>query len=235
MLKIDLHIHTADDPIDRIPHTALDVIDRASALAYDALAITLHDRQCDLRDLRDYARGRGLVLIPGVERTIAGKHVLLLNFPAAAESIEGFDELGRLKRAHPEGLVVAAHPFYPHPSCLRGLMHVHADLFDAVEINAFYTRAVDFNRAAARWARARGRPLVGNSDTHRLSIFGTTYSLVDAAHDASAICAAIRRGDVHVRTRPLSAIEAATYFATINLGGRRRDVRAALVSEASRG
>lgn len=235
MLKVDFHLHTADDPVDRIPHTALDLIDRASALGFDALAITLHDRQCDLRHLVEYACDRGLVLIPGVERTLAGKHVLLVNFPVAAASVESFEDLARLKRAHPQGLVIAAHPFYPHPSCLRRLMDVHGDLFDAVEVNAFYTRAFDFNRAAVRWARSRGRPVVGNSDAHRLSIFGATYSLVDADRDATGICDAVRRGQVSVRTRPLSPLEAGTYFAQMSMGGGRRGVRATVVAEASQG
>ena len=43
MLKVDLHIHTSDDPVDRIPHTTTDLIDRAAQLGYDAVAITLHD------------------------------------------------------------------------------------------------------------------------------------------------------------------------------------------------
>jgi predicted metal-dependent phosphoesterase TrpH len=119
VLKVELHTHTADDPLDRIPYTATQLIDRAARLGYDALAITLHDRQLDLGPLRDYAAERHLVLIPGIERTIRGKHVLLLNFSAAAEQVQSFDDVRRLKAREP-GLVIAPHPFFPHPSCLRG-------------------------------------------------------------------------------------------------------------------
>jgi len=76
MLKVELHTHTADDPVDRIPHTTVELIDRAAALGYDALAITLHERQLDLQRFAPYAAELGLVLIPGVERTIEGRHVL---------------------------------------------------------------------------------------------------------------------------------------------------------------
>ena len=55
MLKVELHAHTADDPIDRIPYSTLDLIDRAVALGYDALAITLHERQLDLARFAPYA------------------------------------------------------------------------------------------------------------------------------------------------------------------------------------
>ena len=55
VLKVELHSHTADDPHDRIPYSAEQLIDRAAALGYDALAITLHDRQLDLARLAPYA------------------------------------------------------------------------------------------------------------------------------------------------------------------------------------
>ena len=75
MLKVDLHLHTDDDPTDLIRHTGKELVDRAAALGLSALAITLHDRQLRDEALADYARERGVVLIPGVERTIGGKHV----------------------------------------------------------------------------------------------------------------------------------------------------------------
>ena len=68
MLKVELHSHTSDDPVDRIPYSAFQLIDRAATLGYDALAITLHERRLDPRHLASYAADRGLVLIPGIER-----------------------------------------------------------------------------------------------------------------------------------------------------------------------
>ncbi len=56
MLKVELHSHTSDDPHDRIPYSAEQLIDRAAALGYDALAITLHDKQLDLRAWRPTPR-----------------------------------------------------------------------------------------------------------------------------------------------------------------------------------
>lgn len=220
MLKVDLHTHTSDDPADFIPYTRFDLVDRAAELGFHALAITLHDKQCDLKDLSAYARDRGILPIPGVERTLEGRHVLLLNFPAVAESVETFEDVARLK-ARFRGLVVAPHPFYPLSSCLRGLMDLHADLFDAVELNACYTARLDFNRAAIRWARAHGKPVVANSDVHRLRVLGRSFSLVDAEPDADAICSAIRAGRVQIQTRPLSSLEAATYFTEVVLSTLR--------------
>lgn len=207
MLKVELHTHTSDDPVDRVAHSSKDLVDRAAALGYDALAITLHERQLDLSRLAPYAADRGVTLIPGIERTVEGRHVLLLNFSAATEDVETFEDLAHL-RARERGLVVAPHPFFPAPSCLRGALDRHADLFDAVEWNAMFTPAVNFNRRAARWAARHGKPMVGNGDVHRLYQLGSCYSLVDAARDAGDICEAIRAGRVEVRAEPLSLARA---------------------------
>ena len=203
MLKVELHAHSADDPLDAIPHTTTELIDRAAAMGYQALAVTLHDRQLDVRPLTSYAAERGVTLVPGIERTIQGKHVLLLNFRRGADEVTTFDDLARLKQRE-AGLVIAPHPFFPTSSCLRALMDRHADLFDAVEYNAMFTSSLNFNTTAERWARAHDKPMVGNGDIHRLRQLGTTYSQVDAEPDADAICAAVRAGRVQVEARPRS-------------------------------
>lgn len=215
MLKVELHTHTSDDPTDYIGHTARQLIDRASGLGYDALAITLHDKQLDIEPLRKYAAERQLVLLSGVERTVGGKHVLLINFSDRSERVDSFGDIGVLKRDEPCGLVVAPHPFFPTGSCLGNVMDRHSELFDAVEVNAMYSRLVNFNRAGERWASAHHKPLVGNADVHRLEQLGTTYSLVDAEPEPDAICEAIRRGSVRVESAPLSLLGATSLFAKI--------------------
>ena len=218
MLKVELHTHTADDPVDVIPHTTFQHIDRAAALGYDALAITLHEHQLDLRRFVPYAAERGIVLIPGVERTIEGRHVLLLNFASGADDVRTFADLARLKARVP-GVVIAPHPFFPTTVCLRGALERHADLFDAVERNAMFIRGVDFNRAAERFAARHGKPVVGNCDVHRLAQLGSTYSLVDAPRDPDAICDAIAAGRVRVESRPLEWIEAAALMSSLMFAG----------------
>jgi predicted metal-dependent phosphoesterase TrpH len=222
VLKIDFHTHTSDDPQDRIPHSAHQLIERAAVLGYDGLAITLHDRQLRVEPLRAHAESRGVVLIPGIEKTVCGRHVLLLNFPAdAAEAVESFEDLARLKRAA-GGLVVAPHPFFPGGNSLFGRLDLHAGLFDAVEFNAMFTSTLNFNVRAERWARAHGRPMVGNGDVHRLTQLGTTYSLVDADRDPSSICRAVARGHVRVVSRPLTWGTAVGIIASIVTPARVR-------------
>jgi predicted metal-dependent phosphoesterase TrpH len=218
MLKVELHTHTADDPVDRIPHTTVELIDRAAALGYDALAVTLHEHQLDLGRFAPYAADCGLVLIPGVERTIGGRHVLLLNFKSGTRDVRTFGDLARL-RSRQRGLVIAPHPFFPGSVCLRDDLERHANLFDAVERNAMFMRGVDFNRRAERWAARHGKPVVGNCDVHRLRQLGTTYSLVDAPRNADAICEAIAEGRVRVESRPLAWTEAVGVISAMWFGG----------------
>jgi predicted metal-dependent phosphoesterase TrpH len=221
MLKVELHAHTEDDPDDRIPYSTRDLIDRAAAHGFDAIAITLHDHQLDLRPWQSYAKERDVVLIPGAERTIGGKHVLLLNFANGTEHVRTFDDLAALRRRTP-GLVVAPHPFFPSRSCLWRDLTRYAHLFDAVERNAMFTREVDFNRAAERWATEHGKPMVGNGDVHRLQQLGTTYSLVDAEKSPDAICQAIVSGRVRVVTAPLPWSTVARILASLAATPRKR-------------
>jgi predicted metal-dependent phosphoesterase TrpH len=221
VLKVELHTHTADDPRDRIPYTSAELIDRAAELGFHALAITLHDRQLDLRWLRGYAADRGVVLIPGIERTVEGKHVLLLNFCSGADSVRTFVDLARLKARQPRGLVVAPHPHFPGSSCLGRCLEQHADLFDAVEWNAMFTRRINFNVRAARWAARQGKPIVGNGDVHRMSQLGTTYSLVDAEPHPDSICHAIAAGRVHLEAHPISFAAAAMTMGSLALDDLR--------------
>jgi len=229
VLKVELHAHTSDDPVDDIPHSTPQLIDRAALLGYQAVAITLHDRQLDLRPFTSYATDRGITLIPGIERTIEGRHVLLLNFSSATESVHSFDDLTRLK-SRERGLVVAPHPFYPIGSALRERMDRYADLIDAVEYNAMFTSLMNFNTQAMRWARAHGKPMVGNGDVHRLRQLESTYSLVEAEPNPDAICEAIRDCRLDVHAQPLSIAAAASIMSELLIGdirkGRLRQVLA---------
>ena len=41
-LKADFHIHTAEDPLDRVPYTAQELILKAADEGFEVLAITNH-------------------------------------------------------------------------------------------------------------------------------------------------------------------------------------------------
>jgi len=201
-LKADLHIHTAEDPEDLIFYSATELIDRAASLGYQVLSITNHNSSVYSSYLGSYAAERGIVLIPGMEATIEGRHVLLYNmdFPQVDRgSIQGLRSLKR-----PDTLVMAPHPFFPSMVALGRRFLENMEIFDAVELCHLYTKYFDFNAKAQRLAETRGLPIVGTSDAHQRAQFHTTYSLIEAEPHPEAIIEAVKQGRVSVVTRPLT-------------------------------
>jgi predicted metal-dependent phosphoesterase TrpH len=221
VLKVDLHLHSSEDPVDNVPYTALALVDRAAALGFDALALTLHDRLLIDRRLVDYALERGITIIPGIERSIHGRHVLLVNFPYGAEDVRTLDDIAALKTRCPGGLVIAPHPFFPDRTCLRSAIDERPAIFDAVEWSYFWTLGINFNARAIRWANAHAKPVVGNSDCHDLRQLGRTYSCVQSDRSADAICQAIREGRVTLHTQPVPSLELVQVFGGMLLQGRK--------------
>jgi len=206
LLKADFHIHTREDPHDFIRYTALELLEEAARQGFDVLAFTCHNKRIHTEELRRRAEGLGILLIPGVEAAIEGKHTLLLDMPYSRLRVRSFDHVRKLKQEG--GLVIAPHPFFPAPKCLNGKLRENLDLFDAIEFSHFYTRTWDFNRRAVEYARRMELPLVGTSDCHRLWQLGTTYTILEApARTVPAVFAAIRSGRVRVVTAPLRPLE----------------------------
>ena len=220
-LKADLHLHTAEDPLDRVRYTAKELISKAAKEDYDVISITNHHQMTFNHDLSSYAQERGILLIPGVEMTIQRRHVLVLN-PPPDRMCSDFLSLSKLCR--PETLIVAPHPYFPGTYSLNGHLLKHQSLFDALEYCHFYSSMINFNQKALEVCQAFGFPLVGNSDAHFLSQLGTTYSLIYAEKNLESIFAAIRGNRVEVVTRPLKPLEMgsiANRFLRMKLRGKR--------------
>ena len=60
VLKIELHSHPSDDPCDVIRYDTFELIAAAATHGYQALAVTLHDRQQDPAPFAAFARERGI-------------------------------------------------------------------------------------------------------------------------------------------------------------------------------
>jgi len=221
-LRADLHIHTREAE-SFIPYNAREMIARAAREGYKVLSISNHDMVTYDDELSAFARDHGIVLIPGVEVTVEGRHVLVYN---ADVSVDKLTTVAGLKQYRtPEWLVVAPHPFFPASYCLREKLWHEVELFDAIEFSHFYTPRVDFNRAAVRLAQALGLPLIGTSDSHFDAQFGTTFSLIDSAHSVEGVVSAIKAGHVSVVSRPLSLTRCASILAQHAVGIGRDRVR----------
>ncbi len=203
-LKADLHLHTAEDPLDRVRYTAKELISKAADERFDVISITNHHQITFNQDLLSYAQQRGIFLIPGIEMTIRRRHVLVLN-PPPHKTCSDFPSLSKLRR--PETLIIAPHPYFPGTYSLNGYLLKHLNLFDALEYCHFYSPMINFNQRALEVCQSFGFPLIGNSDAHFLSQLGTTYSLIHAERNLESIFAAIRGNQVEVVTRPLKTLE----------------------------
>src|SRR5215831_8401970 len=81
-IKIDLHIHTLDDPKDAVDYSAHQLLERARALGFRVLAITLHDAVFDRAEVFADAAAMGILLIPAAEMRLQGADVIVLNVNA---------------------------------------------------------------------------------------------------------------------------------------------------------
>lgn len=201
-LKCDLHLHTKEDPRHQLSYTAKELIDAAAGHGYDVLSITNHNIVTYNSDLAAYAEERGILLIPGVEATVMGKHVLIYGVDKMDEKWDSltFFDLKRLKAAG--AFIVAPHPFYPNYNCLGNLVERFSTLFDAVEYSHLYTRKVNFNLKAQEFAKKHQIPILGLSDTHSLKQLNYTYTLLDADKDMNSIFQSIKEDKVTIVTRP---------------------------------
>ena len=215
-IKTDFHLHTSDDRHDSIGYSAEELIATAAAKGFRALAITNHDTFTFTPHLKHFAEDHGILLIPGIERKVEGKHVLLLNANAASEHIFTFEDLRRAKQ---DGLfVIAPHPFFKAVTCLEGKLLAHLELFDALEFAFFYSRWFNLNRQGVRLAKREGLPMVGNSDCHVLRYFGICHSIVEVESlTMQGVFDAIRAHRVQIVSQPIFLPRLAWIFAYVEM------------------
>lgn len=202
-LKADFHTHSADDPYDNIGYSSEMLIDRAAQLNFDVLALVCHQGVVRLKRLDEYARRRGVLLLPAAELLVEGKHVVVLNPADDHIGISTFSELREADRS--TCIVLAPHPFYPDSSCLGSLLERNIDLFDVVEYCSVYYPGLNPNRKAVQIARKYGLPMLGTSDVHMFPYAGSTFTWVEAEERSiESVISAVRAGRVTPETQPCS-------------------------------
>ncbi len=198
-----MHSHCQGDPVDEhLKHTLFEHIDRAKQVGLDAIAVTWHRKVCTVPEAFAYARERDILLIAGMEAEVGRKHLVVWNL--AGDDLPGrttWDEVRALRARKPEVMMMAPHPYYPHPSCLGHEMNDNIDCIDAVEWCSLHVHwlpgRVNPNLRAARWAQQHGKTLIACSDAHALDHIGRNASTVEATERTpEAILAGIRAGRV---------------------------------------
>jgi predicted metal-dependent phosphoesterase TrpH len=208
-IKLDLHIHTLDDPKDVIDYSAHQLLERARELGFGVLAITLHDAVFDRPEVFADAAAMGILLIPAAEVRLQGADVIVLNVSAEEiAQLKDFDDLRKLRGRRGDSIfIIAPHPFYVLGGSIGSRLLDEIDCFDAIELCHFHNFLLNPNRRAARVARKYRKPLIATSDAHRLHAFGSHYTTI--ARPAELTCEnvfAILRGDPLRLTSPPASI-----------------------------
>ena len=228
-IKLDLHTHTLDDPMDSLDYSAHQLLERAQALGFAVLAITLHDAVFDRAEVFADAAQMGILLIPAAEVRISGADVILLN--TNSEEIAGlrsFDDLRQLRARRGDSLyTIVPHPFYVTGGSMGGkTLRREIDCFDAIEFCHFHRGLFDRNRPAVQLANEFGKPLIATSDAHRLHAFGAHYTSMPRPKQITveSVIAALRRGPLRMTSPPCSITDfvSALYFIFVEHPIRKR-------------
>jgi predicted metal-dependent phosphoesterase TrpH len=230
-IKVDLHIHTLDDPKDAVDYSAHQLLERARALGFRVLAITLHDAVFDRQEVFADASALGILLIPAAEVRLCGADVIILNVTGTEiAELRNFDDLRALRvRRGTSIFTIAPHPFYVFGGSIGARLFREIDCFDAIELCHFHKGLFNPNRSAAKVARRFGKPLIATSDAHRLHAFGRHYTSVPRPAELTAenIFELLRSAPLNLTSPPCSFVHLirAIYFTFLAHPFRRRRKR----------
>ncbi len=230
-IKIDLHIHTLDDPKDALDYSAHQLLERARDLGFRVLAITLHDAVFDRTEVFADAVSMGILIIPAAEVRLEGADVILLNVrPSEIESLRSLNDLEALRGRRGHSLfTIAPHPFYKLGGSIGERLVEKIDYFDAIELCHFWTRFLNPNRRAIEVAGQFQKPLIATSDAHRLPAFGSNYTSIPrpAALTIENVFAALRNGPRRITNPPcgFKDLISTIYWAFVAHPLRRRSRR----------
>src|SRR5215468_4763231 len=217
-IKLDLHIHTLDDPKDAVDFSAHQLLERARSFGFRVLAITLHDAVFDRKEVFADAAAMGILLIPAAEVRLLGADVIVLNVTAEEiAQVRNFDDLRRLRSRRGNSIyTIAPHPFYVFGGSLGSRLRAEIDCFDAIEFCHFHIGLFNPNRRAQKMAARFCKPLIATSDAHRLHSFGRHYTSIPLppALTVENVFAGLRSGPLRLTSPPSSVPDfvSAIYF-----------------------
>jgi len=207
-VKMDLHIHTLDDPKDAVDYSAHQLLERARSLGFRVLAITLHDAVFHRPEVFADAAAMGILLIPAAEVRLCGADVIVLNVSGKEiADLKNFDDLRQLRaRRGTSVFTIAPHPFYVFGSSIGSRLFAEIDCFDAIEFCHFHKGLFNLNRRAKKVASRFRKPLIATSDAHRLHAFGNHYTIIPMPPKLTVenVFAALRGGPLSLTSPPCS-------------------------------
>lgn len=240
-IKVDLHIHTLDDPKDVLDYSAHQLLERAKSLGFGVLAITLHDAVFDRAEVFADAAQMGILLIPAAEVRLQGADIILLDVtPSEIAALKSFDDLRQLRARRGTSIfTLAPHPFYVLGGSIGERLVQEIDCFDAIELCHFHKGLFDLNRRAMKVAAQFDKPFIATSDAHQLHAFGRHYTAIPRLDKLTIenVFAALRNGPRRVVSPSASIIDLASmiyfFFFTHPIRIRRERSRASALESNS--
>ncbi len=184
--KASLHIHAREDKGEKynIKYNVYQLIDKAKYFDFKILAFTFHDNLFIDKKCFDYAKSKGILLIPGIEKSIFDKernktHVIILNPDKKVEEIKSWEDLFKYKKNKSNIFVMLAHPFFPFINIKEKVFKKNVDVFDAIEHSWAYSKKINFNRKAERLANEYNKPFIATADLHNLRHLNHDYTIIE--------------------------------------------------------
>ncbi len=219
-MKFDLHVHSC---YSKDSNASLDeILEYASKNGLDGFAVCDHDTiegglACAIRAKEINSEQ---IIIPGVEVSSAGGHILALG---VNENIKpGLSVEETIKRARLQNAVV----IIPHPFkiTLHGIGYVKGLDADAVEVLNSRCITNGPNNKARRAALECEYPMAGGSDCHEAQMIGRSYSEIDTdSRSVEDVLDAIRKGRIRPggRKTPLSFVTKQMFAGHVNRFNKR--------------
>jgi len=169
-MKCDFHIHSSYSFDSNA--SPKEIVDKAIQEGIDCIAITDHGEIEGAFEAIEYAKGKPILIIPGIEIKSKEGDILGLNIKekipdklSAKETIQKIKEQG--------GFVVIPHPFGLFCKFKGNLKELIKEI-DALEVlNAsVFGRG---NEIAQKFAKENNLPFTVGSDSHSLSLIGKCY------------------------------------------------------------
>lgn len=202
-LRIDLHLHTTNSADSYVRFE--DAIRRCREENLDGFAVTDHDI---LTEIPGQAHEESnLIILPGVEVTARGAHVLA--FDISEPIPPGLSIPETVEKIHDQrGIAIIAHPYSVFRTWVNQREIGDAG-FDCVEVlNAHQFPLRMMLKKNISLAEKLGLPHTGGSDAHIPKTVGRAYTIVEAeTRDAEDVLSAIRNGHTSYEGGGISILE----------------------------
>jgi predicted metal-dependent phosphoesterase TrpH len=202
-LRLDLHLHTTRSVDSSV--RLEDAVRKVKELGLDGFAVTDHDVLAEIS--KDFSENSGLIIIPGMEVSAYGAHVLAFDIeepiPMNLPLLETVDQI------HGQGgIAIVAHPYSVFRTWVDST-EIEGAGFDCVEVINAHQFPFGYTLGKNRGLAERlGLPQTGGSDAHTPRTVGRAYTIFNSeSRDVEGVLDALRDGRTQAEGRRVSLAE----------------------------